>query len=259
MSGLRHGLGEIRRAFLCAVHSRSVPWENRPPAVTFTFDDFPRSAYLVGGPILRDAGASGTYYAAASLAGTTNALGEQFVSDDLSTLLSEGHELGSHTFSHLSSRRTPYAAFADDVFKGRAALREMCKVEDSGNFAYPYGEATAYAKGKLGPTLTSCRGTIHGINFPAADLNLLRANPLYGGDEIVPTAETLIDSVVRRGGWLIFYTHDVQERPSHYGCTPSALRKVVEAVRNKGARILTVAQATAGLAGIRNVSRGTAD
>ena len=41
-------------------------------------------------------------------------------------------------------------------------------------------------------------------------------------------------------GWLIFYTHDVSERPSPYGCTPEKLRFVVRRAKEIGASILPV-------------------
>ena len=30
-----------------------------------------------------------------------------------------------------------------------------------------------------------------------------------------------------RNGWIIFYTHDVAEQPSEWGCTPAQLEAVV--------------------------------
>ncbi len=51
---------------------------NRGPIVSFSFDDFPRTAYSAGGAILERFGVRGTYYAAAGLMNTANELGEQF-------------------------------------------------------------------------------------------------------------------------------------------------------------------------------------
>src|SRR6266404_852567 len=68
--------------------------------VSFTFDDFPKSAYRRGGEILSRYGARGTYYASFKLLGSTDATGEYFERADIEDLLGEGHELGCHTFSH---------------------------------------------------------------------------------------------------------------------------------------------------------------
>jgi hypothetical protein len=37
----------------------------------------------------------------------------------------------------------------------------------------------------------------------------------------------LIDRACKIGGWLIFYTHDVTETPSRFGCTPRQWESVV--------------------------------
>ena len=72
--------------------------------MSFCFDDFPRTAYTVGGAILKNFGARGTYYAAMGMMNTNNDLGDQFTREDLDCLLADGHELASHTFSHISCR-----------------------------------------------------------------------------------------------------------------------------------------------------------
>jgi peptidoglycan/xylan/chitin deacetylase (PgdA/CDA1 family) len=43
---------------------------NREPMISFTFDDFPRSALHVAGRILEDHGIAGTYYVSLGLMGT---------------------------------------------------------------------------------------------------------------------------------------------------------------------------------------------
>ncbi len=69
--------------------------------------------------------------------------------------------------------------------KGRAAVEEMTP-QSTANFAYPYGHVTLQTKRGLGPGLSSSRGIFPGLNGPEVDLNLLRANRLYGGIDIVP-------------------------------------------------------------------------
>jgi peptidoglycan/xylan/chitin deacetylase (PgdA/CDA1 family) len=226
---------------MCSVlYKRSVLLGDRGPIVTFTFDDFPHSALTTGGAIIERYGGKATFYVAMGLAGTTNSLGEQFNRADLHTLVDRGHEVGSHTFSHLSSYNAAFVDFKSDVECGEEAIEEELKMRVSRNFAYPYGEATLTAKKRLGPRMRSCRGTCPGVNGPLVDLNLLRANYLYG--DRAEAAEQLIQENKRRGSWLIFYTHDVTENPSPYGCTPELLEAVVSCASFSGARILTVAE-----------------
>jgi hypothetical protein len=75
---IRSGLGSARQELLCSLHRRSVSLENRGPIVSFSFEDFPRSAAANGAAVLERFGVRGTYYAAMGLMNSSNELGEQF-------------------------------------------------------------------------------------------------------------------------------------------------------------------------------------
>jgi peptidoglycan/xylan/chitin deacetylase (PgdA/CDA1 family) len=237
---LHKRLGDIRRQVWCSLSKRTVPLEQKGPIVSFTFDDFPRSAYLTAAPILESCGARGTYYVSMSLMNTVNELGEQFRMEDLLALTEMGHELGSHTFRHLSAQKVSCADFARDVKRGEEALCKATGRPVSRNFAYPYGETTLTTKRRLGPGLRSCRGTCQGLNGPRVDLNLLRANPLYGDIDAIKSAEKLIEACEIQRSWLIFYSHDVSDHPSPYGCTPELLEAVCSFAAKRSVRFLTV-------------------
>ncbi len=241
---LRSQLGFIRRSILCAFYRRTLPLGDHGPIVSFSFDDFPRTAYSVGGAILEEAGARGTYYVAAGLMNASSELGELFVENDLHSLLEKGHELASHTFLHSSCRSVSLASFQQDVHEGMKAVEHLVG-HNSPNFAYPYGDVTLRVKKALGPGLTSSRSVIPGFNGPAIDLNLLRANPLYGDIDISRQIEDMILQNVRQKSWLIFFTHDVRSNPSQYGCTPALLKFAVSLAARSGSRILTVQEALA--------------
>jgi peptidoglycan/xylan/chitin deacetylase (PgdA/CDA1 family) len=245
-------LSALRRQTLCSLYARTVPWGNRGPIVSFGFDDFPRTALFTGGAILKSLGGRGTYYAAPGLMGTSGALGEQFCAEDIHSLLQDGHELACHTFSHISSRAVPCSKYRDDVDRGRKAMEEVAGAPDSGNFSYPFGHVTLMTKKTLGPRMSSSRSIFPGLNGPDVDLNLLRANSLYGDLDQVEKAQQLILENEERKSWLIFYSHDVRSRPSPYGCTPSLLESTAAFAIRRGCRILTVSEVLAEL-GIRCV------
>lgn len=253
---LRSTLGMARRRWLCSRHRRTVALGDSGPFVSFTFDDFPRTAYTTGGAILRSLGVRGTYYVAMGLMNTSNELGEQFRLEDLHAAAADGHELATHTFSHRSSRNVSLEAFQKDVRKGRNAVHEIASLDPSANFAYPYGEVTLAAKRAVGTEMTSCRGIYGGWNGPLVDLNLLRANSLYGEVNRLKAVEQLIVENERRKGWLIFYTHDVRPNPSVYGCTPDLLESAGKAGK-RGAKILPVAEVLEQLATTPSPSRQT--
>jgi peptidoglycan/xylan/chitin deacetylase (PgdA/CDA1 family) len=239
---LRSRFGNLRRKILSGCCRRVVPLGAHGPIITFCFDDFPRTALTTGADILEAVGARATYYVAMSMMNTTNNLGEQFCDEDLPSVVRRGHELASHTFSHLSARQVAYDAFHRDVDKGERAIQERMQLSTSGNFAYPFGEVTLAVKKRLGSHFTSCRGTYGGVNGPNVDLNLLRANSLYGDLDSAEAAKRLVLENEERDGWLIFYSHDVTTKPSPYGCTPQLLADVCSFAAGRETRFMTVAQ-----------------
>ena len=245
---LRSLASAARRTVLCSFHRRMVPIGNHGPIVSFTFDDFPRSAYLVGAPLLEAFGGRGTYYTTTGFLNTSDGLGDLFHVEDLHDLLERGHELGTQTFRHSSSRRVSVTEFQNDVHKG---IRELDRLVErhSDNFCYPYGHATLRTKRHLESVVSSARGIFPGINGPEIDLNLLRANRLYGDMSGAPQAQQWIQQNVAQKGWLIFYTHDVRPNHGEYGCTPELCEFAVSAAARSGSRILTVEQVLSEIAG----------
>jgi len=242
---LRSLLSVANRKVLSSVYRRPVPLGDNGPIVSFGFDDFPRTAYLVAGRILEDLGARGTYYTAAGLMNTSNGLGDLCNAEDLHSLLEKGHEIGTQTFQHSSCRTVPLRDFRSDVDKG---IREVERLTGqlANNFAYPYGHVTLGAKKALSH-LATVRSIFPGINGPEVDLNLLRANRLYGNLDQSRPIQRLLQQNVEQRGWLIFYTHDVRPDPSEYGCTPELFEFAVSAAAKSGSRILTIGQVLAEL------------
>ena len=64
--------------------------------------------------------------------------------------------------------------------------------------------------------------------------------------------QNVIDRNRRLGGWLIFSTHDIEERPSRFGCTPKFFEDVVRSAVDSGATILPVAAALQHIRGPNN-------
>src|SRR5580700_7960218 len=83
--------------------------------VSFTFDDFPRSAWVNGGAILKQYDRRGTYYTAMGLAGTESNLGPMFGLDDLRAAHVSGHEIACHTHSHCDCARASPAEIAAET------------------------------------------------------------------------------------------------------------------------------------------------
>src|SRR5687768_7929608 len=95
-----------RATLSTALCRRPIRMRNSAPLISFTFDDFPRSALDVAGEILKQRGVAGTYYASLGLMNRDSPVGPIFGESDLVRLVGDGHELGSHTFSHRSAWST---------------------------------------------------------------------------------------------------------------------------------------------------------
>jgi peptidoglycan/xylan/chitin deacetylase (PgdA/CDA1 family) len=247
MATIRDALKRAYYSAVSAVHRRPVALHETPPMVTFTFDDFPRSAYDAAGATLRAFGGHGTYYAAPGWMDGGPPSGDRFRTADLPTLLRDGHELGTHTYSHVSCRSLSTAAYAAEIAKGHEALQQIVGDAASANFAFPFGAVTPAVKKVAARHCRSCRGTISGCNGPVADVNFLRANRLYSDSVPFPHIEALIAAAARPGRWLIFYTHDVRDSPSPYGCTPRYFEDAVRCASAAGLRILTIGEALAAI------------
>lgn len=214
----------------------------RNPIVTFTFDDFPRSALQGGGALLQEKGLKGTYYASLGLMGQKTELGELFDTRDLQDLVHAGHELGCHTFNHLSCYKVRGIELRRSCEENRRRAENSLAGYRLRHFAFPHGHVTLSAKCRLSKIYDTCRGTQPGVNRDPVDLNLLRANPIDSRNSLANLKE-LIASIRHTPGWLIFYTHDIRTNPSPYGCTERHFRDVVSLVNDSGAEVLTLSEA----------------
>ncbi len=213
------------------------------PIISFTFDDFPRSALLNGGEILRRAGLAGTYYVALGLLGRDSPSGQLCLPDDLKMALDNGNELGCHTYSHYDSWQTYPQVFEHSIIENRNALKRMIQNVEFESFSFPLSSPRPANKRAAAKHFRCCRGGGQTINKGMSDLNQLSAYFLEKAKGNLQEVRDLIDRNREARGWAIFATHDVSQSPSPYGCTPEFFGEVVLYAMNSGARILPVIRA----------------
>ena len=191
---------------------------------------------------LEDAGMRGTFYYSGGLAGDREN-GQLIATDDVVVdLAGRGHEIGAHTHDHLNVQQTPIADMLDDVTRNIEQLERMGAAVPPVSFAYPYGVVSLRTKLALMNRFAGLRGIESGINSGVIDLAHLRAQELYDVSSDPESIGALIDEAEKTRGWLIFYTHDVRQRPSDIGCSPAYFRTIVDLVRRRGIRVETIAQ-----------------
>jgi peptidoglycan/xylan/chitin deacetylase (PgdA/CDA1 family) len=233
-----------RRLSIDRLGRRPFTLQSDVPYVSFTFDDFPRSAYTEGGRILAEHGVRGTYFLSCGLLGQSSVSGPIASRDDLKDLLNNGHELGCHTFEHLDGTRATPAAFERSIAANRASLAETVPEADLSVFAYPLDGPVLSVKRAVGRHFAGCRGGGQSCNGRVIDLNLLKA---YFFDwknrgDIDGLRKVLAETVAMRG-WLIFATHDIAATPSDYGCTPEFFSTAVQLAIESGAHVRPMIQA----------------
>ena len=217
------------------VWARRVDIRAEQGLVSFSFDDAPLSAVDAGAAILAACGWRATYYVSAGLLGRDSEVGRLMGEAELARCAGQGHEIASHTYSHVSCPELGRAALLEECRRGVAALAGFAPR----NFAYPFGASDLRVQRLLGPRFDSCRGIEPGINALATDLNDLKANAVYSGRGLDRQLELIEENRGVRG-WLIFYTHDVRPEPSRFGTTPQDLERLATAVRRAGLRVTTV-------------------
>jgi peptidoglycan/xylan/chitin deacetylase (PgdA/CDA1 family) len=210
------------------------------PVISFTFDDFPRSALTNGGAILRQYGFSGTYYACFGLMGQHKSTGEIFQREDLQELMQEGHELGCHTFDHCDSWATTPAEFEASIEKNRRAAAQHAPTATLKSLSYPISWPRPATKRRIGSFFECARGGGQTFNVGVVDLNYLEAFFIEQSRDDFDAIKHIIDDNTRAVGWLIFATHDVCDSPTRFGCTPALFERIVDYAEKSGAHVLPV-------------------
>jgi hypothetical protein len=85
------------------------------------------------------------------------------------------------------------------------------------------------------------------VNAGLVDLSQLKAAGVEARSWSPAAIEGLVQAARRKGGWLIFFTHDVSEAPSPYGATPEMLAHALRTVQAAGIEVLPVKHALARL------------
>jgi peptidoglycan/xylan/chitin deacetylase (PgdA/CDA1 family) len=233
-------LSRVSRGAAVYLPTKTVRNRSNAPLVSFTFDDIPDSALINGARVLEGHGVRGTFYVSGGLCGSRFQDWTFIGTDAVRTLLDLGHEVGCHTFSHpdvqtLTPKQAQREIEQNGEFLGRIDPRVRLT-----NFAYPYGSVGLAQKGSVQSRFRSCRGVRHGINAGRIDLGHLRAVQLYNATLTESGIDAILDLAARQNGWVIFYTHDVAERPSEHGCSPRLLDVAVTKAKAAGYACLTV-------------------
>ncbi len=205
------------------------------PVVTFTFDDFPKSA-LNGADVLEKHGGRGGFYACTSMMGMRSpVMGEMFDADTLAELRERGHEIGAHSHTHLDCARARLEKVERDIGENLVSLSEAGHDETVSAFAFPYGETSYAAKRWVGDVFTTGRGILPGVNVGEVDRSQLRAVELGSSAMHRRRALAALKSCIETNAWLFFFTHDVGASASPYGAPVDLIDELAQRAVDAGA------------------------
>ena len=213
------------------------------PIVSFTFDDVPSTAQSAGARILEHSGVCGTFYIAGGLLGKSEPDRELISVEGCRSLADAGHEIGCHTYAHRAVRTLGGLELAEDLDRNRHLLDQFSPTTERRNFAYPYNQGSLRHRKVFAKRFTTARGGGDRINRGAINRSYLWGMEIRQPESDALSLTNQIDALIARPGWLIFFTHDISEMPTPYGCTPDTFSILVRYAVSKGCLILPVRDA----------------
>jgi peptidoglycan/xylan/chitin deacetylase (PgdA/CDA1 family) len=211
--------------------------------VSFTFDDFPKSAATTGAAILKSRGVRGTFFVSGGYLDRSEWGQDYYGEEDLLALAADEHEIGCHTFSHMRLPGARPEAIDADLTRNADFVRSVLGEYVMSSFAYPNGQVSISTKAQIAARFPIARGIRAGVNEGVIDFQQLRAIPLERRSFDFASAKEAFRRAKARNGWLIFFTHDVSDEPSPYGTTPSELARLVDTAMEEQVEVLPVKSA----------------
>jgi peptidoglycan/xylan/chitin deacetylase (PgdA/CDA1 family) len=233
--------GKLRRRYVRLLERKRARFALDRPMLSISFDDAPVSAAHAGAEIIEGAGARATYYISTGLCDREGPMGLNASEAEVKALAARGHEIGCHSYSHLDCGQARLGEIERDLDRNRDMLANI-GVRRPKTFAYPYGDVSRDAKRVLTRRFRAARALHEGIVESGSDLNQLPAVGVEGPGGPA-RAMRWLERAAERKAWLILYTHDVDEDPSDWGCTPDSLLRLMRRARELGFEVQTVAGA----------------
>jgi len=192
---------------LAAAHS-ITPWrENKPAAVSLTFDDGYYSQYEKAVPALNAHGFKGTFFIFTDYADYFN------LWDRWREAAIMGHEIASHSKTHPFLTALPLSEAEYEIVTSQMLIDAEIPGQKSVTFAYPYGDLNAAVKALVQKYYIGARGVREALNDASTDLYNAVAYDVVRHD--VFRMKELTEQAVSQKKWLIPVFHGFS--PGEYG------------------------------------------
>jgi len=206
--------------------------------VSFTFDDGYRNVYDDALPILDRAGIRSTQ---SIITGGTFVDPNYITRAQLKVMAARGHEIASHTRTHAALATVSVRRAWDEIAGSKNDLATLGIRTVS--FAYPFGSYSDATMSLVkGAGYVGARSSDEGYNTPSSDpYHLLSQN--VNNDVQIGTVTGWIDTAIAEKWWLILIFHRQEKSPNNpYGNDPAVLRQIVDYVKAKGVKTVTLGQ-----------------
>ncbi len=238
-------LRESKTLFYQSFANHRVPISLDRAIISITFDDVPRSAFINAVPILDRYDIKSTFYVSTGLTEENDRIaqngGDMFLyPKDIIALHRSGHDIACHTYSHYRLDDGNADELYDDAEKNIANLTKILGAVPIEHFSYPFGQVNFKAKRLLAQKYKSMRSSRPGLNRAMSDLYFLRATSLYNPGFSKSSISKLIRQAEQSRGWLILYTHGVEEKPGAFSCTPEQFEWVVQQCVSSSADVMPI-------------------
>jgi len=214
------------------------------PVISFSYDDFPKSAIDIGAAELEKHDFQGSFYPAATFCGAHEDGQDYYAEEDIQRLRAQGHEIGCHTHDHANLLRLNNCEIDDQFARNQKFFEPMLETDRFVSMAYPFGNVSPRVKKVAQKRFPICRGVWSGVNTGMIDMALLK---VVGLDHHLTVEQTRdwIEEARAVNGWLIFVAHDIQDQHSPFGVSPERYAAIVDAVAQTGIEVRTIRDAAA--------------
>jgi flagellin-like protein len=215
--------------------------------ISITFDDGYYNQYTNAFPILESRGIKATFYVVTDWLRDVSNDATFMGSNDLKTLENYGHEIGSHSKSHIYLPSVPPDWIVTD-----SKIREECSESKAALQAYGLNvKSLAFPYGATEPHITSIAleyyrsaRTAYGQPYRMSIDTYQNLVNGYPGESNVDL-QNQIDLVASENSWGIIFFHQVVtgSPPDAYSINTQDFESFVDYVLSKGIRVLTVDKA----------------
>jgi len=223
----------------------------KEPVISITFDDGWKSVATNAAPILGEYRIPTTQYVIIDNIGDP----EYMNYFQLKALHDAGHEIGSHSMSHIALGKADDTTVLREMQDSKRALIDAKLARDSEiNFAYPYG-SYSYHTNDLGASIYSSTRNTNGtatLGFDYWDVNVesrFDRTGLIGytirNETPMSDIRQAINYAKENNGWLVLTFHQVEDTDSEYAVSKTKFRDILKLVMDENIKTMTVRDAIA--------------